>query len=110
MKPIKLSDSMDFSSLWTFEDEIRNNRLTYAEADKKARQLRDGIYWMFRKAGIKTRRWVLKRQLRQYWNFSESCGYYCNVYYLSSYIDDMPEELKESIYKQIDDLMLVLEI
>jgi hypothetical protein len=61
-----------FSTLWTgFSSEV------------EAKKARDARYQELKKQGVKSRRWVLRDQIRQYWSFGNPCGESCNVYIIS---------------------------
>jgi muconolactone delta-isomerase len=63
---------LSFSTLW---DGYESNAAAKAARDAKYKELKQ--------QGIKTRRWILKGQCKQYESFGVPDGRICDVYYLS---------------------------
>ena len=77
---------LSFSRLWgSAEQQATETSIPFA-TDAEAKSARDTMARFYKALGVKTHRWTLANQTRQYWGWGIPCNDCCNSYHLD--IDD----------------------
>jgi hypothetical protein len=78
-----MQNEMSFSTLWGSNSQRATAEFTPYQTEQDAKAARDNLYFQLKKQGIKSRRWKINNQIRQYWDMYNPCGHMCNVYKLT---------------------------
>ena len=71
---------LSFSTLFGSPDARTTKESSPFKTWEEAKAARDAAWRQFKKEGRKANRWVLKGQVRGWWEFGVPCGQMCDVY------------------------------